>query len=67
MTHSKFLEQGTKLVLPSGQRAVFVCWRVKLVQPGNPNLGQERIAVLRTGCGNTLHFSERFMNKVRVC
>lgn len=68
MTSLKFLGAGERLVLPSGQTAKFVRWRVRPIKRGDAGQGEERIAVVRLdGLTEDTEFSAAFMERVTVC
>ena len=67
-SHHRFIDTGERLILPSGQTATFISWRVRPVKRGDASQGQERIAVVFIdGLAERVEFSDRFMQRVRSC
>ncbi|TCU93931.1 hypothetical protein EV686_11099 [Paracandidimonas soli] len=62
-----YIENGSRLILPSGQTAKFVRWRVRPVKRGDAAQGEERVAVVRVdGLLEDTEFSVSFMRAVTV-
>ncbi len=62
-----YFDRNTPVVFPSGTRALFLHWKARRVEPGNPLSPMERVAIVQIyGDTNTTIYSERFMSLAKV-